>query len=141
LALPAIFFLIIPVLAEDKPDAEEAEKLLKETQNPVASLISVPVQNNTNFNLGPADRTQDILNIQPVIPVGLSEDWNLIVRWITPVVWQPVPTQKNIGVYGIGDMVPTLFLSPAKPGVLIWGIGPAFQQVRESSAWDRRLSY
>jgi hypothetical protein len=126
-ALPAVFFLIIPVLAEDKPDAEGAEKLLKDTQNPVASLISVPVQNNANFNLGPADRTQDILNIQPVIPVGLSKDWNLIVRWITPVVWQPVPTQKNIGVYGLGDMVPTFFLSPAKPGALIWGIGPAFQ--------------
>src|SRR6267143_2934460 len=91
LALLTVFFLIIPVSAEDKPDAEEAEKLLKATQNPVASLISVPVQNNTNFNLGPADRTQDILNIQPVIPVGLSKDWNLIVRWITRVVWQPVP--------------------------------------------------
>ena len=127
LALLTVFFLIIPVSAEDKPDAEEAEKLLKDTQNPVASLISVPVQNNTNFNLGPANRTQDILNIQPVIPVGLSENWNLIVRWITPVVWQPVPTQKNIGVYGLGDMVPTFFLSPAKPGALIWGIGPAFQ--------------
>jgi hypothetical protein len=127
LALLAVFFLVIPVLAEDKPDADGAEKLLKDTQNPVASLISVPVQNNTNFNLGPANRTQDILNIQPVIPVGLSKDWNLIVRWITPVVWQPVPTQKNIGVYGLGDMVPTFFLSPAKPGALIWGIGPAFQ--------------
>ena len=127
LALLTVFFLIIPVSAEDKPDAEEAEKLLKDTQNPVASLISVPVQNNTNFNLGPANRTQDILNIQPVIPVGLSENWNLIVRWITPVVWQPVPTQKNLGVYGLGDMVPTFFLSPAKPGALIWGIGPAFQ--------------
>jgi hypothetical protein len=127
LALLTVSFLIIPVSAEDKPDADEAEKLLKDTQNPVASLISVPVQNNTNFNLGSANRTQDILNIQPVVPVGLSENWNLIVRWITPVVWQPVPTQKNIGAYGLGDMVPTFFLSPAKPGALIWGIGPVFQ--------------
>jgi hypothetical protein len=53
---------------------------------------------------------QDILNIQPVIPMGLSEDWNLIVPWITPVISQPVPTQKDVGFFGFGDMGPSFFL-------------------------------
>jgi hypothetical protein len=62
-------------------------------QNPVASLISVPFQDNWNFNIGPANRIQNVLNIQPVIPLKVSQDWNLIVRWITPVVYQPIPVQ------------------------------------------------
>jgi hypothetical protein len=106
------------------------EALQKATQNPVASLISVPVQNNNNFGVSPGDRTQDVLNIQPVIPVGISKDWNLIVRWITPIVWQPVPNQPSTpetGAYGFGDMQPTFFLSPKKSGKLIWGAGPVVQ--------------
>ena len=106
------------------------ESLQKATQNPVASLISVPIQNNSNFGVNPGYRTQDVLNIQPVIPIGISKDWNLIVRWITPVVWQPIPNQPGTpetGVYGLGDMTPSFFLSPKKPGKLIWGVGPVFQ--------------
>lgn len=122
-----LLFLTILSSAQDKPTQDETDKLVKATQNPVASLISVPVQNNSNFNIGTADRTQDVLNVQPVIPMRISEDWNLILRWITPVIWQPVPNQKDIGVYGFGDMVPTFFFSPAKPGKLIWGAGPVFQ--------------
>ena len=106
------------------------EALQKATQNPVASLISVPVQNNNNFGVSPGYRTQDVLNIQPVVPIGISRDWNLIIRWITPIIWQPLPgppSTPGTGVFGFGDMVPTLFLSPAKPGKLIWGVGPVFQ--------------
>ncbi len=106
------------------------EALQKATQNPVASLISVPVQNNNNFGVSPGYRTQDVLNIQPVVPIGISRDWNLIIRWITPIIWQPLPgppSTPGTGVFGFGDMVPTLFLSPAKPtlGVLvnnIWSV-------------------
>ena len=94
-------------------------------QNPVASLISVPLQNNTNFAYGPYNRTQDVLNIQPVIPIKLSDNWNLITRIIQPIVWQPYPKQNTGGEYGLGDMNPTFFLSPGKPGKLIWGVGPA----------------
>jgi hypothetical protein len=100
--------------------------LQKATQNPVASLISVPIQNNNNFNIGPFDRTQDVINIQPVIPARISENWMLITRVIQPIVWQPDPTQNTGGEFGIGDMNPTFFLSPAKPGKVIWGAGPAF---------------
>ena len=102
------------------------DALQKATQNPVASLISVPIQNNSNFGVGPEDRTQDVLNIQPVIPVRVSENWTLITRIIQPIVWQPYPSDPTGGEYGFGDMNPTFFLSPAKPGKLIWGGGPAF---------------
>jgi hypothetical protein len=110
-----------------KPAAatNETADLAKATQNPVASLISVPFQNNTNFGVGPYNRTQDVLNVQPVIPVRLSEKWMLISRTIQPIVWQPAPAANAGGQYGFGDMNPTLFLSPAKPGKLIWGFGPA----------------
>jgi hypothetical protein len=116
-----------------EPEANTAsgsEALQKATQNPVASLISVPVQNNTNFGVNPGYRTQDVLNIQPVIPIGISKDWNLIVRWITPIVWQPLPNEPGTpetGQYALGDMQPSFFVSPKKPGKLIWGAGPVIQ--------------
>jgi hypothetical protein len=117
--------------ATEEPEANTTagtEALQKATQNPVASLISVPIQNNNNFGIDPGYRTQDVLNIQPVIPVGISKNWNLIVRWIMPIVYQPLPpVDPQTGVYGFGDMVPTFFVSPKKPGKLIWGIGPVFQ--------------
>src|SRR5262249_14464083 len=75
--------------AEQDEGASGTEALQKATQNPVASLISVPLQNNTNFDIGPLDRTQNVLNIQPVIPVRISEKWNLITRVIVPLVYQP----------------------------------------------------
>jgi hypothetical protein len=100
--------------------------LAKATQNPVASLISVPIQNNSNFNVGQYDRTQDVLNLQPVIPATLNGNWNLITRIIQPIVWQPYPNANTGGEYGLGDMSPTFFLSPGKPSKLIWGVGPAF---------------
>jgi hypothetical protein len=113
------------VPSEDKEPASTGT-LQKETQNPVASLISVPVQNNNNFNVGPYNRTQDILNIQPVIPIKLNDQWNLITRVIQPIIWQPDPTRNTGGGAGLGDMNPTFFLSPGKSDKLIWGVGPAF---------------
>ena len=122
--------------------------LQKAVQNPVASLISVPIQNNSNLGIGPYDRTQNVLNIQPVVPIRASKNWNLIIRWIAPFIWQPAPgtanlevfgiventpaylaaqaVQANAGVFGFGDMTPTFFLSPAKAHKLIWGAGPVF---------------
>ena len=110
-----------------KPAADgDTEALAKAAQNPVASMISVPLQNNTAFGVGPYNRTQDVLNIQPVIPVSISENWNLIARIIQPIVWQPNVSQPSQGWYGLGDMNPTFFFSPAKPSKLIWGVGPTF---------------
>ena len=110
--------------------ANSTEALQKATQNPVANLISVPLQDNMNFNVGPYNGTQNVLNIQPVIPMHLTPDWNLINRIILPVVWQPYtgsnPANASLGTFGLGDLNPTLFLSPAHPGKIIWGVGPAF---------------
>jgi hypothetical protein len=130
------------------PTSQSQEDLAKATQNPVASLISVPVQNNTNFGIGPFNRNQNVLNIQPVFPFTVGQHWNLIVRWITPIIWQPAPgtanlelyginentpafwaatdIQKTSGVFGFGDMSPTFFFAPSKPRKVIWGAGPAF---------------
>jgi len=105
------------------------------SQNPIANLISVPFQNNTNFNVGPFGRTQDILNIQPVVPMTLNADWNLISRTIVPLISQPNPIFDS-STNGIGDITQSLFLSPAHPGELIWGVGPVFTM---PSASDRLL--
>ncbi|MGC2293733.1 MAG: hypothetical protein WA450_17410 [Candidatus Acidiferrales bacterium] len=144
--LELFLLLSVPLFAQDTPvgpvgaevatqatpaAATNAEELRKESQNPVASLISVPIQDNWNFNIGPSDRTQNVLYIQPVIPLSLSKNWNLIVRWITPIIYQPLPVTQasgppvqTTGVYGLGDMNPSFFLVPKKSKI-IWGIGPS----------------
>jgi len=113
---------------------EEAE-LAKAAQNPVADLISVPFQNNFFFDVGPLDKTQYVLNIQPVYPISLNDDWNLITRTIIPIVSTPAffhDAPAGLPSYipgddrttGLGDINFTGFFSPAKPGKLIWGVGP-----------------
>ena len=111
--------------AAQVPGASTAE-LQKAVQNPIASLISVPFQNSSAFGIGPYDRTQDVLNIQPVIPVAISKNWNLITRIIQPITWQPYTNAPTGGEYGFGDMVPSFFFSPRNSGKLIWGAGPQF---------------
>jgi hypothetical protein len=110
--------------------AANADALRKAAQNPVASLISVPIQNNFNTGIEPGYRTQNVLNIQPVIPLKVSDNWNLIIRWITPIIYQPLPAPSpsaQVGFSGLGDMQPTFLLSPGKPHKLIWGAGPIIQ--------------
>jgi hypothetical protein len=112
-----------PVRAAEDSDTE----LAKQTQNPVADLISVPFQNNFNLGAGTDhDQTIYILNVQRVIPLKLTEDWNLITRIITPIINQPSLFPGAESAFGLGDINPTFFLSPAKPGALIWGVGPTF---------------
>ena len=104
---------------------ESDQDLLKAAQNPVADMISLPIQNNINPAIAPYGRVQNVISLQPVIPLNISENWMLITRIIQPIVSQPYPDQKSGGVFGLGDMNPTFFLSPRKPGALIWGAGPA----------------
>jgi opacity protein-like surface antigen len=101
------------------------EDLAKQSQNPIADLVSVPFQSNTNFNTGPFNRTQEVLNIQPVVPLHISSDWNMISRTIVPVISQPDPI-LNSNTNGIGDITQSLFLSPVHSDPLIWGVGPVF---------------
>jgi len=103
---------------------ENATELAKKTQNPVADLISVPFQNNFNFGAGSKQEMVWIMNVQPVIPIKITEDWNLITRTIVPIIDQPSLFPGTDSAFGLGDINPSLFLSPAKPGKFIWGIGP-----------------
>ena len=109
----------------------ETAELARAVQNPVADLISVPFQYNTNFNFGPRERIQNVLNIQPVIPVDLNEDWLMITRTIIPVVSQPSLFKGDDGrKNGLGDTVFSAFFSPRDQsrwlgGRWLWGVGPA----------------
>ena len=103
------------------------EDLAKLAQNPVGKMISLPFQNNTNLNYGAEKGTQNSLNIEPVIPISVNQDWNLITRTVFPVVRMPALAPDVGSTSGIGDTVFTTFLSPAKPGHWIWGAGPVFQ--------------
>ncbi len=104
--------------------AGNADDLAKATANPVADLISVPLQSNWDTGYGPENKTQYTLNVQPVIPFRLNADWNLISRTIIPVINQPGLAAGQNDVWGIGDIVQSLFFSPrATSGGLIWGAG------------------
>jgi len=111
------------VLASDAA-AQTADELAKQTQNPVAGLISVPLQGNWDFGLGDREATGTLLNIQPVMPFGISKSTNVILRVIMPLTSQPGSTEARIN--GLGDIVATAFFSPLKSGRIIWGAGPVF---------------
>jgi hypothetical protein len=132
--------LSLGVVTESPAEAAEEDNLAKQLSNPVASLISVPFQANEDFGYGPSHNGYKFtLNIQPVIPISISKDWNVIVRTIFPIVSQhdlfyvenlpknsPLQPQ-NRSQDGLSDTLQSFFFSPKKPGPfgLIWGIGPA----------------
>lgn len=106
--------------------AEETD-LAKKLANPIADLISVPIQSNMDFGIGPGDGTKWTTNIQPVIPFNLNENWNLISRTILPIIDQEgfAPAGDSLDEFGLGDTVQSFFFSP-KDSPLIWGVGPVF---------------
>lgn len=107
--------------------ADDEAELAKLVQNPVAKVISVPFQNNLTFGVGPEHDPQNVLEIEPVLPFQISEDWNVITRTIVPVVYEPALSPGGSAVGGVGDTSLALYLSPARASPsLIWGIGPAF---------------
>jgi len=123
LLLAALFSLLVSV---DQAIAEDTGALAKQSQNPIANLISVPFQNNTNFNVGTLGNDQNILNIQPVIPFKLNENWNLITRWIMPVIYQRPRVPGNRSDIGLGNFNPSLvFATRAGPNITP-GVGPTF---------------
>ncbi len=141
MALYLMFALSQLVLAEAPANGEsEAEKMAKKLSNPIASLISVPIQMNYDEGIGLADGYKISTNIQPVIPISLNEEWNLISRTIIPIVSQediiglPVKTPLGTRIIesghqsGSGDILQSIFFSPKEPtaGGLIWGVGPVF---------------
>jgi hypothetical protein len=107
--------------------AEQGEgDLAKASQNPIGNMISLPFQNNTSFGIGPNDAVSNALNIQPVYPVSLSPNWNLINRGIVPLIYRQEVIPGTGSASGLGDISYTGFISPAEPGKVIWGVGPAF---------------
>lgn len=125
-----IAWMGVPLMAvaqQADVQGSQADALAKQLQNPLASLISVPFQNNFDFGFDPADGSRWLMNVQPVIPMSISEDWNFIGRVILPVISQNDIFGESGNQTGIGDMLVTGFFSPKAPtaGGLIWGVGPA----------------
>lgn len=108
--------------------ADDAAELAKKLSNPVAALISVPFQYNWDTGIGPADADRSTLNIQPVIPISLNQDWNLISRTIVPIIDADSPVVGGEDHSGLGDTSQSMFFSPKAPTASgwIWGAGPVF---------------
>lgn len=123
----AILLLVPPAVAQQQgaqsASGPSAAELAKQTQNPVASLISVPFQANWDFGLGSQEAVGTLLNFQPVMPFALNKSTNLILRVIVPILSQPTPDGTRVN--GLGDVLMTPFFSPSKTGKVIWGVGPA----------------
>lgn len=117
-----------PAMAQDEGD------LAKAAQNPVAAMISLPLQNNTLFGVGPHGDVANVLNIQPVVPITFG-DWNVISRTIAPVIYLPDlvtgiddianDPQGDDSSFGLGDINQSFYFSPTDAGPVIWGVGPS----------------
>jgi hypothetical protein len=115
-----------------RADTEVADEA-KQSQNPIADLISVPFQNNTNLNVGPERGTLNVLNVQPVVPVTINSDWNVITRTILPVISEPSLSPDGSRTNGVGDVLFSAFFSPRASRGWIWGVGPAIQAPTHSN--------
>ena len=118
--------------AQTPPPAHDTTALAKQTQNPVGDLVSVPFQFNFNTGGCLSDQTFLNLNIQPVIPIKLSERWNVIARTIIPINSLPGPDATRLS--GVGDIQEQLFFTPATPGRVIWGVGPILSMPTSTSS-------
>src|SRR5262245_58490952 len=115
-------------LAEGKaPTADEQATLAKKLSKPISDLVSVPFQINAYHNVGPRELSTFILIVQPVIPLQLTEHWNLIMRIIVPFIGQPPFFEGDVSTFGIGDITTSFFFSPNNNSSFTWGVGPVFE--------------
>jgi hypothetical protein len=121
---------------------QSATNIAKTLENPIGDATSIPLQNNTNLGVGPHHAVQNTLNFQPVVPIHITQDWNLIVRTVMPMVWSPSALPAHSVPFGVSPTTVSLFLSPknATDG-WVWGVGPIVQvptitnQTLGSNAW------
>ncbi len=132
--LPTVVLLTpVAVFAQNQSPQSSSEELAKKLANPISSMISVPFQENVDFGIGPENGVKSTLNFQPVIPIALSKNWNLITRTVVPIIYQHEVVGNNSQL-GLGDTVQSFFFSPVKPGPggIIWGAGPVVQYRTET---------
>jgi hypothetical protein len=113
------FFAVLPALAQDS-----SSEIAKQAQNPIANLVSVPIENDWSPQTGYKKQDSYVMELKPVVPIHLSDNWTLISRTIIPVIEIPDLAPGVEGTTGLGDASISLFLSPAKAGPIIWGAGP-----------------
>ncbi len=104
---------------------DDTAELAKKINNPISSLISFPIQTNFDFRMGTGSGWRNTTNVQPVIPVALNKDWNMISRTVTPIIHQGNVTGPGQSQSGLGDILQSLFFSPNKSEPFTWGVGPA----------------
>jgi hypothetical protein len=119
LALLAAFHTRVP--------AQESPSLVKDAKNPFADLVNLQLFYDANLGVGPANNTQQVVTLQPLVPVHLTSDWIVITRTILPLIEQPGTAPGEGSVHGLGDTQFAALLSPARVGSLNWGLGPVFQ--------------
>jgi hypothetical protein len=122
--------------------AQDSSEIAKQAQNPIARLISVPLENDFSPQTGIDKEDSYVLQMKPVVPIKLSNDWNLITRTIIPIIQVPDLAPGVNGTTGLGDVNLSLFLSPTKAGLVIWGVGPiiSFPTATENILGTKKLS-
>lgn len=126
ICLLAVLSLPAAGRAQTTPAAgpEDKAELTKKLSNPISDLVSVPFQFNWEQGVGPDEQTRFILNVQPVMPFKLNDDWNLIARVIAPLVSQPPLFDGGSAAFGMGDILTSFFFSPTSTGSFTVGAGP-----------------
>jgi hypothetical protein len=141
---PIALSLVLGLLVAAGAEAQEASDLAKKAQNPIGSMISLPFEFPFNFENGTDDDdVQSVLQVQPVVPFGITESWNVIARPIIPLISQPeqaqipfppIVTKTGGRTFGLGDINLSLFFSPKSETGFVWGAGPVMAFPTASNA-------